>query len=76
MRRSIVSAALAVSLLPVVGVAQTAGSGLRAQIYSSQDLSGSPVLEQTHPQVQFDWGTGTPVPSASGAHFRRAGAVN
>lgn len=69
MHRSLAGAVLVVSLFPVAGGAQGTGSGLRGLIYSSSDLTGTPVTDTIHPQVDFDWGAGAPAGTDPAAGF-------
>ncbi len=38
------------------------GPGLRAEYFNNKDLSGTPVLVRTDPQVNFEWGAMSPGP--------------
>ncbi|HEX4225895.1 MAG TPA: glycoside hydrolase family 3 C-terminal domain-containing protein [Pseudonocardiaceae bacterium] len=53
--------------LPVVDPSYF-GSGLTAQYYNNMTLSGTPVLTQTDPNVNFDWGTNSAVSPGPGVN--------
>jgi hypothetical protein len=40
--------------------ADAAGTGLKGEYFTTQDLSGAVVLTRTDPNVDFDWGAGSP----------------
>jgi hypothetical protein len=39
----------------------------RGEYYASRDLSGSPALIRDDPQINFNWGSGSPAPGSVGA---------
>jgi hypothetical protein len=42
----------------------------RGEYYANRNLSGSPALVRDDPQINFDWGSGSPAPGTIGAdHF-------
>ena len=45
------------------------GNGLQGAYYSNTGLSGSPVITQTDPTVNFLWNGGTPAAGVSGSNF-------
>jgi len=61
-RARAICAALAVLACACAGIPLTAesGDGLHGAYFDNQDLSGTPVLERTDPQVAFDWDGGAP----------------
>lgn len=57
--------ALAIPPMP----ASAAVPGFRGEYYSNPDLSGSPALVRDDPEVDFDWGTGSPAPQVPPDNF-------
>jgi YD repeat-containing protein len=45
------------------------GSGLTGEYFANATLSGAPSLTRTDPNVNFNWGTGSPSPSVPGDQF-------
>lgn len=43
--------------------------GLKGEYFNNDDFSGSPVLQRTDSQVNFDYGTGSPAPGVNSDHF-------
>lgn len=54
----------AVALTPPTGD----GSGLHAEYFANRNLTGTPALMRTDPQIQFDW-AGAPVPGVGHTNF-------
>lgn len=54
-------------LLPPDGV--KGEHGLRGEYFNNQDLSGPPVLTRLDPEINFDWGDGSPAPEIPVDHF-------
>jgi len=44
-------------------------SGLKAEYFANNDLSGQPVLVRTDPQIQFDWNAAAPAPGVPMQEF-------
>jgi murein DD-endopeptidase MepM/ murein hydrolase activator NlpD len=45
------------------------GSGWRGQYFNNMTLTGAPALERDDPQINFDWGTGSPGAGIGSDHF-------
>ncbi|MEW6157408.1 MAG: CARDB domain-containing protein [Verrucomicrobiota bacterium] len=53
----------------VVGASQLIPEGLRAEIWDERDTSGPPAVVRVDPNVNFNWGTGSPHPSIGADTF-------
>jgi regulation of enolase protein 1 (concanavalin A-like superfamily) len=53
------------------------GGGLKGQYYSNMNLDGDPNVTRIDPQIDFDWGSGSPDPNvtADGFSVRWTGAI-
>lgn len=54
---------------PLVTSTPAASSAWRGEYFNNQDLSGEPSLVRQDPQINFDWGTGSPAPEIQADHF-------
>ena len=45
--------------------ASALGNGFKGEYFNNKDLSGSPVLVRTDPQINFDWSRGRPAPEVN-----------
>ncbi len=59
----------AVAKLSYTSVNASTGSGWRGQYYNNMTLSGSPILERDDPEVNFNWGAGSPAASIGADRF-------
>jgi hypothetical protein len=64
---------MSASVVSVTATYKTApvnnGSGLKAEYFANQTLSGAPTVTRTEEAVYFDWGAGTPAAQIPVDHF-------
>jgi hypothetical protein len=54
---------------PLATSTPAASSNWRGEYFNNQELSGEPSLVRQDPQINFDWGTGSPAPEIQSDHF-------